>query len=68
LLVYSYNGRSISLNTSQLTGEKFEVSWYNPRDGKTIDTGTVKKNTVPEFDPPGTQKDGEDWVLILKSK
>jgi hypothetical protein len=68
LLVYSYNGRSISLNTSQLTGEKFEVNWYNPRNGKITDVGTVNKDALSDFDPPGTQKDGEDWVLILKSK
>lgn len=68
ILVYTYNGRTISLKTDQLVGNKFKFGWYSPRDGKFIAAGTMKKGKIAEFDPPGKQKDGEDWVLILKNK
>ena len=68
LLVYTYNGRSISVKTDQLTGDKFEFGWYNPRNGKYNNSGTFKKASMYKFDPPGQQQDGEDWVLILKQK
>lgn len=68
LLVYTYNGRTISLKTDQMIGDNFEFGWYNPRNGKYNNSGTFKKALVHEFDPPGNQEDGEDWVLILKRK
>jgi len=68
LLVYTYNGRSISLKTDQLGGNKFKFGWYSPRDGKFIAAGTIRKGKTAEFNPPGKQKDGVDWVLILKNK
>ncbi|MBV5314645.1 MAG: pectate lyase [Prolixibacteraceae bacterium] len=68
LLVYTYNGRTIRLKSDQLGGDDFEFDWYNPRNGKFVGSGTFKKKDIHEFDPPGEQKDGEDWVLILKQK
>ncbi len=68
LLVYTYNGRSISLKTDQLVGNKFKFGWYSPRDGKFVVGGTMKKGKFAEFDPPGNQQEGEDWVLILKNE
>jgi hypothetical protein len=68
LLVYTYNGRSISMKTDQMAGDKFEFGWYNPRNGKFSNAGIFKKTSMYKFDPPGEQQDGEDWVLILKQK
>ncbi len=68
LLVYTYNGRSISMKVDQLVGNKFKFGWYSPRDGKFVAGGTMKKGKFAEFDPPGKQQEGEDWVLILKNK
>lgn len=68
LLVYTYNGRTISLKKNPLPGDKFEFVWYSPHDGKSFGAGTFKRNEINEFDPPGSQRDGDDWVLILKQK
>ena len=68
LLVYTYNGQSISLKTDQMVGNKLKFDWYCPRDGKFSTGGTMKKGKIAEFDPPGNLTDGEDWVLILKNE
>ena len=67
LMVYSYNGRSISLNREKLTGAEFRFSWFCPRDGSQIDGRILKKAEIAEFDPPGDPKNGKDWVLILET-
>ena len=66
LLVYTWNGRNITIKTDQLKRGQFRYSWYSPRDGKFISGGTIAKKETHEFDPPGTAKDGNDWVLILE--
>ncbi|HWS01612.1 MAG TPA: pectate lyase [Prolixibacteraceae bacterium] len=65
LLVYTYNGRVISLKSDKLAGEKFGVNWYSPRNGLFLNAGEIKKGEKFDFDPPGEKKDGNDWVLIL---
>jgi hypothetical protein len=66
LLVYTCNGRNITVKTDQLKGSQFRYSWYSPRDGKFLSGGKILKRETLEFDPPGTAKDGNDWVLILE--
>jgi len=68
LLVYTYNGRTISLKTDQLAGDQFKFVWFNPRNGKFYNSGNFRKNSMCNFIPPGRQQDGADWVLILKQK
>ncbi len=67
LMVYSYNGRSISLNQEKLTGAEFRLSWFCPRDGSMIDGRILRKAEIAEFDPPGDPENGNDWVLILET-
>jgi hypothetical protein len=67
LMVYSYKGRSISLNREKLTGDEFRFSWFCPRDGSLIDGQTLKKAEIAEFNPPGDPENGNDWVLILET-
>lgn len=67
LMVYSYNGRSISLNHGKLTGAEFRLSWFSPRDGSLIDGQTLRKTEIAELDPPGDPENGNDWVLILET-
>lgn len=66
LLVYTWNGRNIAIKTAQMEGNKFRYSWYSPRDGKILSGDKISKKETLEFDPPGTGKDGNDWVLILE--
>jgi hypothetical protein len=67
LMVYSYNGRPISLNREKFTGTEYRLSWFCPRDGSMIDGQTLSKSEITEFDPPGDPGNGNDWVLILES-
>ena len=66
-LVYTYNGRSINLNMNLLSGTQYKYKWFCPRTGKVTDAGRFRKDEVQKFDPPGLQKDGNDWVLILEN-
>lgn len=68
LMVYCYNGRSVSLNKEKLTGVEFRFSWFCPRDGSLVDGQTLIKAEIAEFDPPGDPGNGNDWVLILVIK
>jgi Protein of unknown function (DUF4038)/Putative collagen-binding domain of a collagenase len=79
-LVYSANGRNISLRMNQLSASRKNAFWFNPRNGKwhvqdreMIDKKPFMKNIpsgpdapVQKFDPPGDASDGNDWVLLLK--
>ena len=65
--VYAYNGRNIKVNMGKIAGAKVKASWFSPRNGKTTDVGTFPNKGTLEFNPPGEQKDGNDWVLILDS-
>jgi hypothetical protein len=78
-MVYSANGRSISLRMNRLSGPRVNAFWFNPRSGmwraedrdhtdrkpfmKDIPCGPDAP--IQDFDPPGTVRDGNDWVLLL---
>lgn len=62
--IYTYNGREMKIDPRKLTG-KIKATWYNPRTGKLTPAGQYAKSKSLTFHPPGTQKEGNDWVLIL---
>ncbi len=66
--IYTYTGRTMKINMGKIEGEKVDAAWFNPRDGKTSKTGIFSNTGVAEFNPPGEQKDGNDWVLVLESR
>lgn len=63
--IYVYNGRNIKVNMGKIDGEEVKASWYSPRDGKVTPIGTFKNQDVHEFETPGAEENGNDWVLIL---
>ncbi len=63
--IYTYNGREIQVNASQLEGDKIQASWFNPRTGETTLIREFEKKGMESFDPPGEMEDGNDWVLII---
>tara|TARA_R110002051_G_scaffold66187_1_gene119948 strand:+ start:502 stop:1896 length:1395 start_codon:yes stop_codon:yes gene_type:complete len=67
-LIYTYNGRNISVKMGEIKGDKVEASWYNPKNGATTKIGTFKNEGIQDFKPEGEVEDGNDWVLILTSK
>ncbi len=80
-MVYSANGRSIRLRMDRLAGPSMNAFWFDPRNGKWWSHGQYAEDragsvaakvpsgpgaVVHVFDPPGSPKDGNDWVLVLK--
>jgi len=77
-MVYSANGRDITLDLSLLVNGKLDVYWFNPRTGKWWINDEGKDKITPfktklacgngnhTFDPPGMAGKNNDWVLILK--
>lgn len=63
---YTYTGREFKVNMGTLPGATLKSSWFNPRNGEFSDNGTVENSGVKSFDPPGDEKDGNDWVLVLE--
>ncbi|MFG4003068.1 glycoside hydrolase family 140 protein [Flavobacterium aquidurense] len=66
-LIYTYTGRKIAVNMGKIRGDKITASWYNPRNGKETKIGIIDNTGTKEFQPSGDKKDGNDWVLILRS-
>ncbi|MBE8726265.1 glycoside hydrolase family 140 protein [Flavobacterium hungaricum] len=67
-LIYTYNGRKISLNMGKILGDNVYASWYNPRSGELKNIGAFENKGVKDFQPIGKKVDGNDWVLILESE
>ena len=77
-MIYSANGRDISLDLTHLYSGNMDAYWFNPRNsmwwvnGEELNkltpsqTGLVTGNGSYIFDPPGTPGINNDWVLILK--
>nr|WP_199074933.1 glycoside hydrolase family 140 protein [Pedobacter sp. ASV19] len=65
IFIYTYTGINIPVNMGVLEGDRVKASWFSPRDGKITKIGTVENKGTHTFDPPGKQRNGNDWVLIL---
>lgn len=66
-LIYTYNGRKITVNMGKISGNKVTATWYNPRNGEKTQIGIFDNKGKKEFQPSGKKEDGNDWVLILTS-
>jgi hypothetical protein len=64
--VYDYTGRTFSVNMGKISGAKVKASWYSPRDGSRLAIGTFTNKGVQSFNPPGEEREGADWVLVLE--
>jgi hypothetical protein len=51
----------------KIPGQKVKASWYSPRDGSKKLIGNILNKGIAKFDPPGEEKEGNDWVLILEA-
>jgi hypothetical protein len=65
LFAYTYTGRHFTLQLGTLTGERLDVSWFNPRTGEITAATAVPNTGTATFDPPGETAPGNDWVLVL---
>jgi hypothetical protein len=66
--IYDYTGRPFEVNMGKISGSKVKASWYSPIDGSKKVAGNFSNKGVRKFDPPGDEKEGADWVLILESQ
>lgn len=65
--IYTATGKKISVNMGKLKEDNLYASWYNPRNGDYTKIGTFVNKGQHEFTPPGEDKYGNDWVLVLES-
>jgi hypothetical protein len=63
---YDYTGRKFKVNMGKIAGAEVKATWYCPTDGTKKVIGIIVNNRVKNFDPPGKEKDGNDWVLIME--
>lgn len=64
--IYTYTGRNMEVNFGRYAGKKVKSAWYNPRNGQYIAIGISENNgQIKTFNPPGEEKAGNDWVLVL---
>jgi len=63
---YDYTGRNFKVNMKEIPFAKISASWYDPRNGNKTRIGIFSTNGIREFNPPGEEKDGNDWVLIFE--
>ena len=66
--IYDYTGRTFEVNMGKISGSKVKASWYSPKDGSRKTIGSFANSGVLKFDPPGVEKEGNDWVLVLESQ
>jgi hypothetical protein len=64
-VVYTPTGKTLTINTQQLAGEKLSAWWCDPRSGKASAIAVMEKPKQHTFDPPGQPGRGNDWVLVL---
>jgi hypothetical protein len=61
-LFYVYNGREFEVKFNKLNFKPHKASWMNAANGNI----EVINNFTNIFNPPGQEKNGNDWVLILE--
>ncbi len=67
LLIYTWNGRSIKIDQSKWKNKVKKARWYNPRNGNFSVAPFVSGKNIFEFDAPGNEVNGNDWVLVIES-
>ena len=62
-----YTGRNFAVQMGKISGKTVKASWYDPRNGTKKPVGSFPNKGIKEFDPPGNEKEGNDWVLLLET-
>ncbi|MFT3935720.1 MAG: glycoside hydrolase family 140 protein [Chitinophagaceae bacterium] len=65
-MVYTYTGKELNIDISKLGFAPIKAYWYDPKNGQKTAIADVKKSGIVQFDPPGKEGEGNDWVLVLK--
>jgi hypothetical protein len=54
--------KPVTVSLEKISGNRKNITWYDPRTGKSIPAPAVQGKGVRRFTPP---KQGRDWVLII---
>lgn len=65
LFAYIYTGRSFELQSGCISGDELKAWWFNPKNGESKLIGTMKNTGILSFNPPGEEREANDWVLVL---
>ncbi len=67
IMVYLPQAKSVTVNTSGISGEDVRVWWFDPRTGQAADSGVVKRRATMTLSPPvaASSDTDVDWVLVL---
>ncbi len=66
-MIYMPVGKSITVNTRNVKGQKLVAWWWNPKNGAAKKIGTFKKDLEFTFEAPALGI-GNDWVLIIEDE
>jgi hypothetical protein len=68
-VVFLPNGRTTKLDLSKANGG-FDIQWYNPRKGGTLEEGTVRSVKGGDWVEIGTgpSEIHEDWTVLIKNR
>ncbi len=64
MIVYLSVGQQTKLALHKISGTKVKATWYNPREGESIDAGEYENHGYVNFVPPSAGINN-DWVLVL---
>jgi hypothetical protein len=64
-MFYTYTGRKFKVALNKIEGASVNVYWFNPGNGSEVAIGIIRNKGSKVFDPPGVEKEGNDWVLVL---
>jgi hypothetical protein len=65
LFAYTFTGKDFSLKMGKISGKKVNAWWYDTRTGEAYFIGILENLGTRNFDPPGVNYNGNDWVLVL---
>ncbi|HOJ59656.1 MAG TPA: glycoside hydrolase family 140 protein [bacterium] len=63
--VYIPAGTPVTIQLGKISGGKVMAWWYDPRKGTASLIDSFADSGTRRFDPPGPEKRGNDWVLVL---
>ncbi len=64
-MFYTYTGRKFKVALNKIEGVWVGAYWFDPRNGNKVEIGIIRNKGSKIFDPPGVEREGNDWVLVL---
>lgn len=61
-MIYLPQNKPVTIDLSRVSGNSRNISWFDPRTGRTVDLKRIKATGRRTFEPP---KNGKDWVLVI---